>query len=132
MGDGRGTGLPPADTSSHRELAQDGEMPSEVSVWFEAGMPGSWGGDWWSPGSCRGVLARWWGPQRLSPFEGVMAPCPVPLKVAIREGSQRAQHRTDWDASPTSCQASDHEPQFLRLSSGANINLYQLPDGGRP
>ena len=44
MGDGRGTGLPPADTSSHRELAQDGEMPSEVSVWFEAGMPGSWGG----------------------------------------------------------------------------------------
>lgn len=43
VGDGRGTGLPPADTSSHRELAQDGEMPSEVSVWFEAGMPGSRG-----------------------------------------------------------------------------------------
>ena len=20
------------------------------------------GGDWWLPGSCRGVLARWWGP----------------------------------------------------------------------
>ena len=61
-----------------------------------------------------------------------MGPCPVPLKVAIREGSQRAQHRTDWAVCPTSCQASDHEPQFLQLSGGANINLYQLPDGGRP
>ena len=43
MGDGRGTGLPPADTSSLRELVQDGETPPEGSVWFEAGMPGSWG-----------------------------------------------------------------------------------------
>lgn len=46
MQDGRGTGLP-QQTCHHRELAWDEEAPPwRVSVWFEAGMPGSWGDSW--------------------------------------------------------------------------------------
>ena len=39
-----GQACPPADMSSCRDGdAQDGERPPEGSVWFEAGMSGSWG-----------------------------------------------------------------------------------------
>ena len=41
MGDGRGTGLPPADTSSRREPARDGETQSNEDAahpWHQAGQ----------------------------------------------------------------------------------------------
>ena len=41
MGDGRGTGLPPADTSSRREPARDGEIQSSEDAahpWHQAGQ----------------------------------------------------------------------------------------------
>ena len=41
MGDGRGTGLPPADTSSRREPARDGETQSKEDAahpWHQAGQ----------------------------------------------------------------------------------------------
>ena len=61
MGGGRGTGLPPADTSSCREPARDGEMPPEGDVWFEAhGSDGGPLGESWPDG---GVL-RGSGPLR--------------------------------------------------------------------
>lgn len=110
-----------------------GDAPAVGSMWFEAGTSDtqerlvvSWelGGASW-PG---GGLLRGSAPLCV----GVMALFPVLLKVAIREGSQRAQRWTGWEANPTSHQASDSEPQFLQLSSGANINLYGLPAGARP
>lgn len=73
MGDGRGTGLPSADTRPAENWPGMGRRPRRVMCGLRLKCLAH-GSDWWSPG---GVLARWWGPQRLSPFEGVLAPCPV-------------------------------------------------------
>ena len=51
MGDGRGTGLPPADMSSHRELAWDEETPPRRVVCGLRLECMAHGGDSWSLGA---------------------------------------------------------------------------------